>query len=72
MAGKDATHSLDSIAGGNEDDEIDLGDRSVNRSIGAQWKSRVKALKEAVTKAEKRGAKKMNVKLEPCEESPTS
>jgi hypothetical protein len=67
---KDATHELDSIVGGNENDDLSLGDRAVNRSVGSQWKSRVKDLKQAVRRAKKRGQEKMNVKLEPCE--PTS
>jgi len=70
MSAKDATHELDSIVGGNEKDDLSLGDRAVNRSIGSQWKSRVKDLKQAVQRAKKRGQEKMNVKLEPCE--PTS
>jgi hypothetical protein len=72
LAGMDATHGLDSIAGGKKGDKMGLGDKSINRSIGAQWKSRVKALKDAVKKTKERSAKKMNVKLEPCEESSTS
>ncbi|MCW8308657.1 polymorphic toxin type 15 domain-containing protein [Acidiphilium sp. PA] len=70
MSTQDATHELDSIVGGNEYDKLSLGGRTVNRSIGSQWKSRVKALKQAVKRAKERGQKKMNVKLEPCE--PTS
>lgn len=72
METQDATHILDSIAGGTKGDTLSLADRSVNRSIGSQWKSRIQALKDAVKKAAARGDKKMNVKLEPCNGEPTS
>lgn len=72
MAGLDATHALDAIAGGAKRDPLTLANRSINRSIGAQWKSRIKALKKAVKDALERGDKHMDVKLEPCEEEPTS
>ncbi|MGC9272064.1 polymorphic toxin type 15 domain-containing protein [Acidiphilium sp.] len=72
MAGLDATHALDAIAGGAKGDPLTLANRSINRSIGAQWKSRIKALKKAVKDALERGDKHMDVKLEPCEEEPTS
>ncbi len=68
MKGLDATHALDSIAGGGEDDPITMGNSSVNRSIGSQWKTRVQALKDAVKKALQRGDEKMNIRLEPCED----
>ncbi|MEE3504356.1 polymorphic toxin type 15 domain-containing protein [Acidiphilium acidophilum] len=72
MAGMDATHALDAIAGGAQGDSLTMANRSINRSIGAQWKSRVKALKKAVKQALKRGDKHMDVKLEPCEDEPES
>ncbi|WP_026439404.1 polymorphic toxin type 15 domain-containing protein [Acidocella facilis] len=68
MKNLDATHALDSIAGGGEDDPMGMGNSSVNRSIGAQWKTRVQALKDAVKKALQRGDEKMNIRLEPCED----
>ncbi|WP_051622446.1 polymorphic toxin type 15 domain-containing protein [Acidocella facilis] len=64
----DATHALDSIAGGGEDDPMGMGNSSVNRSLGSQWKSRVQTLKDAVKKALQRGDEKMNIRLEPCED----
>lgn len=67
MKSLDATHELDAIAGGAEEDSVTLADKSVNRSIGSQWKSRMRALKDAVTRAKAKGEKKMNVKLDPCE-----
>jgi hypothetical protein len=63
----DATHALDSIAGGNEDDDLRMGDSKANRSIGSQWKTRVQALKNAVKNAKAAGKGKMDVKLQPCE-----
>ena len=38
MKSLDATHQLDSIVGGNEADALGMGDRSINRSLGSQWK----------------------------------
>jgi hypothetical protein len=64
----DATHALDSIAGGGKDDPMSMGNKSINRSIGSQWKSRVQALKDAVKKALQRGDENMNIKLKPCED----
>lgn len=72
LAGLDATHSLDAIAGGKTGDAVSLGSRSVNRSIGAQWKSRVNALKDAIQRAKAKGAKKMDVRLDPCDGGPSS
>ncbi|WP_026440727.1 polymorphic toxin type 15 domain-containing protein, partial [Acidocella facilis] len=68
MKDLDATHALDSIAGGGEDDPMGMGNKSINRSIGSQWKTRVQALKDAVKKALQRGDEKMNIRLEPCED----
>ncbi|MCK9541315.1 MAG: polymorphic toxin type 15 domain-containing protein [Novosphingobium sp.] len=73
LAGKDATHALDWIAGG--DGEISgMGDRSINRSIGSQWKSagdgsqlsRREQLRKAAEKAKAQGKSKMDVDLEKC------
>jgi hypothetical protein len=60
-----ATHVLDLVAGG--DGTISgLGDRSINSSIGSQWKGkRVQQLREHADNAQKKG-KKTNVKLEEC------
>jgi hypothetical protein len=65
MAQLNATHTLDLIAGG--DGSISgLGDASVNKSIGSQWKNgRAAQLKKHAEEAKKKG-KKMNVKLEEC------
>jgi hypothetical protein len=65
MARLDATHALDLIAGGDPTD-LSMGDRSVNRSIGAQWKGgrRDQLLKHADEAAAQ--GKKSNVKLEVC------
>lgn len=68
MKSLDATHALDSIAGGGERDAMGMGSKSINRSIGSQWKTRVQALKDAVKKALQRGDEKMNIRLEPCED----
>ena len=64
MAKLDATHALDLVAGGDADD-LGMGDRSVNRSIGSQWKSRKDKLLDHADEAKKKG-KKNNVKLEIC------
>jgi hypothetical protein len=60
-----ATHVLDLVAGG--DGTISgLGDRSINSSIGSQWRGkRVQQLREHADNAQKKG-KKINVKLEEC------
>lgn len=65
MANLDATHALDFIGGG--DGTISgLGDSSVNRSLGAQWRGkRSQQLKQHAEKAKEQG-KKMNVELEEC------
>ena len=65
MAQLNATHTLDLIAGG--DGSISgLGDASVNKSIGSQWKNgRAAQLKKHAEVAKKKG-KKMNVELNPC------
>ena len=66
----DALHNPDLIAGG-KDVVTELGDRSVNRSIGSQWrqKSRVEQLDTAAKKAlETNGPDtKMNVSMHRCQ-----
>ncbi|MNF49381.1 PAAR motif protein [compost metagenome] len=71
MAGLDALHSPDLIAGGyNNPIPGDFGDRSVNRSIGGQWpqNERVQGIDKAVEKVPKseRSSTKMNVKMSRC------
>lgn len=65
MAQLNATHTLDLIAGG--DGSISgLGDASINKSIGSQWKhGRAAQLKKHAEDAKKKG-KKMNVELNEC------
>ena len=65
LAQLNATHTLDLIAGG--DGSISgLGDASVNKSIGAQWRGqRAGQLYEHAKEARKQG-KKMNVELKEC------
>ncbi|MFD1747404.1 polymorphic toxin type 15 domain-containing protein [Rhizobium helianthi] len=60
-----ATHSLDLVAGG--DGSISgLGNKTINSSLGSQWKGRRAAqLKAHAQKAKERG-KKLNAKLEEC------
>nr|WP_315222581.1 polymorphic toxin type 15 domain-containing protein [uncultured Duganella sp.] len=62
-----ALHEPDMIAGG-KDEAVRLGDKSVNSSIGSQWKSRVKELDEATSKipAAEQANTKMNAKLPKC------
>lgn len=65
----DALHNPDLIAGG-KDKIGDFGDKSVNRSIGSQWKNdgRLeeldKAAKDAISRGD--GDKKMNVMMQRC------
>lgn len=68
MATLDATHALDMIAGGDPSKISGLGDSSVNRSIGSQWRSRVKKLLEAIKKKINTppDGKKIKIKLVPC------
>ncbi len=64
-AGKDVTHTLDWVAGG--DGAISgLGDSKINRSIGAQWKRIRNSLRKAAEAAKKAGKKTMDVKLKKC------
>jgi hypothetical protein len=75
VAGKDATHTLDWVAGG--DGEISgVGDSKVNRSLGSQWGkrrgnsnsqlTRREQLRKAAEKAKARGKEKMDVDLKEC------
>ncbi|VAW48912.1 VgrG protein [hydrothermal vent metagenome] len=62
-----ALHNPDLIAGG-KDKTTTMGDKSVNQSIGSQWKKRVDDMDKEAQKAikEKKGSSKMNVKLKRC------
>ena len=62
-----ALHNPDLIAGG-KDLIADMGDPSVNKSIGSQWKGRVNDLDEAAkaVPAADRATTRMNVKMERC------
>jgi hypothetical protein len=63
----DATHVLDIIAGGDPSDISGLQNRSVNRSIGAQWPGgRVADLDRALADQAAQGAAKAHVKLKVC------
>jgi hypothetical protein len=73
VAGRDATDALDWIAGG--DGRISgMGDSSVNRSIGNQWRlrrsgsllTRREQLRMAAEKSKEQGRRKMDVRLEEC------
>ncbi|MDT4848477.1 putative toxin 15 [compost metagenome] len=71
MAGLDALHSPDLIAGGNNNPTPgDFGDRSVNRSIGGQWpqNDRVTGIDRATEKVPESEHRhtKMNVKMSRC------
>ena len=63
----DATHALDMVAGGDPEDISGLGDRSINRSIGSQWKDRVGKLDEIAEKAKREGKEKLDVELKLCD-----
>ncbi|MBB2682457.1 polymorphic toxin type 15 domain-containing protein (plasmid) [Rhizobium sophoriradicis] len=65
MANLAATHTLDLVAGG--DGSISgMGNKTINSSLGAQWKGRRAAqLRQHAENAAKQG-KKMNVTLEEC------
>lgn len=62
----DATHILDIVAGGDPSSISGLQNRSVNRSIGSQWRTRVDSLDEALSSQHARGALKANLRLRPC------
>lgn len=68
MANLAATHTLDLVAGG--DGSISgMGNKTINSSLGAQWKGRrADQLRQHADNAAKQG-KKMNVKLEECAEN---
>ena len=73
VAGKDATHSLDWVAGG-DGKMAGMGDSKTNRSVGSQWNqkapgsssTRREDLRNAAKTAKKAGKEKMDVKLEEC------
>jgi len=67
MSRLDATHALDMVAGGVPSDISGLGDLSANRSIGSQWRDRVRKLDEIAEKAKKDGKDKLDVELKPCD-----
>lgn len=60
-------HNPDLSAGGNDFID-DFGDRQVNSSIGAQWRSRIKSLKNAAEgiPMDMRGKTFLNVRLHKC------
>jgi len=62
-----ALHEPDMIAGG-QDVVVAMGDRSVNSSIGSQWRSRIGDLDTAADKIAEadRGSTLMNAKLPKC------
>ncbi len=62
----DATHVLDIVAGGDPADISGLQNRSVNRSLGSQWRGKVGALDEALSAQAAAGATKPNIRLRPC------
>ncbi|WP_116084339.1 polymorphic toxin type 15 domain-containing protein [Tropicimonas sp. IMCC34011] len=68
MRSLDALHAPDGIAGG--DGTISgLGNRSVNRSIGGQWKNgRADQLKDIAEQSQREGMEKMDVELDICPE----
>lgn len=69
MSGLAATHRLDIIAGGDPSDISGMGNRSVNSSLGAQWRgARSQQLEDAARRMQSqgRGNEKMNVKLKKC------
>ncbi|MEE0878983.1 MAG: polymorphic toxin type 15 domain-containing protein [Treponemataceae bacterium] len=65
-----ALHNPDQVAGGDPNKVSRMGDARVNSSIGAQWPSRVKQLKEGIDQytkgktSEELSKTKLNVKLE--------
>lgn len=67
MAQLAALHEPDMIAGG-KDVVSGMGDRSVNSSIGSQWKSRIEVIDEAAKKVNgsERANTTMNVDLPQC------
>ena len=67
MASLAGLHNPDLSAGGNDFID-DFGDRQVNSSIGAQWRSRIKTLKNAAETIplDRRGKTYLNVRLHKC------
>ncbi|WP_246658391.1 polymorphic toxin type 15 domain-containing protein [Rhizobium sp. FKY42] len=60
-----ATHALDLVAGG--DGSISgLGNKTINSSLGSQWKGRRAAQLKAHAQKAKEQGKKLNAKLEEC------
>ena len=72
MSGLAALHNPDMIAGGTDsfdkNSAISIGDKSVNSSIGSQWKGRISELDAEACKAKKegKGKDKMNTELSRC------
>lgn len=62
----DATHVLDIVAGGDPSAISGLQNRSVNRSLGSQWRGKVGALDDALSSQAAQGVVKANVRLRPC------
>ena len=48
MKTKAALHAPDQVAGGNPNNVIGMGSKSINTSIGSQWKSRIGGLDDFV------------------------
>ncbi|VAW85424.1 hypothetical protein MNBD_GAMMA16-2148 [hydrothermal vent metagenome] len=69
MAGLDATHALDIVAGGNPYDISGLQNSSVNRSMGSQWmqKGRLNDLDKAIADALGPPKRKMNFEMKLCD-----
>ncbi len=62
----DATHVLDIVAGGDPSSISGLQNRSVNRSLGSQWRGKVDDLDRALADQARQGAVKANIRLRPC------
>ncbi len=69
MAGLDATHALDIVAGGAPNEISGLQNRSVNRSMGSQWmqKGRLDDLDKAIADALGPPKRKMNFEMKLCD-----
>ncbi len=67
----DLMHSADIGGGGDPKKFAGLGDSSINRSLGPQWRARLAALKKKAENAKKEGKQKMNVELKVCPEEAT-
>ena len=69
MKGLDATHTLDIIAGGDPTNISGMGDKTTNRSMGAQWRgARAQSLEDLAKEMKENGKAggKMKVKLKKC------